>query len=236
MKRLLLLLLVGAVHVRAASAPDPFRAGNEQYGRGDFRAAIASYEEQVRTGEWSANLFYNLGNAYYRTDNLGRAILSYERALALLPGHPEAKANLQLARDQAQALEPALPPWQATMGGLSERNYAILAAVLFWAALLLLLWRSRGVLVALSALLFLGALVSAGALAVLQKQSAGRAVITGEKVEARVATADSAKGILALPAGSIVQILQQRGDWDYAVLPNGERGWIAANTAESIRL
>ena len=50
-------------------------------------------------------MFYNLGNAQYRAGDLGRAILNYERALALEPQHPEAEANLRLVRDKARALE-----------------------------------------------------------------------------------------------------------------------------------
>jgi len=51
------------------------------------------------------NLFYDLGNAYFRTGDFGHAILNYERALALERHHPEATANLQIARDEAHALE-----------------------------------------------------------------------------------------------------------------------------------
>ena len=50
-------------------------------------------------------MFYDLGNAYYRLGNFGKAILNYERALALEPRHPEAQANLRLASDEARALE-----------------------------------------------------------------------------------------------------------------------------------
>jgi len=63
------------------------------------------YEALVRGGQWSANLFYDLGNAYFRTGDFGHGILNYERALALERHHPEATANLQIARDEARALE-----------------------------------------------------------------------------------------------------------------------------------
>jgi len=60
-----------------------------------------SFERDKR----SANVFYDLGNAYFRTGDFGRAILNYQRALALERHHPEATANLQIARDEAHALE-----------------------------------------------------------------------------------------------------------------------------------
>ena len=82
-----------------------FTKANQEYAQGHFTEAISGYEALVRSGQWSANLFYDLGNAYFRTGDFGRAILNYERALALERHHPEATANLQIARDEAHALE-----------------------------------------------------------------------------------------------------------------------------------
>jgi hypothetical protein len=62
------------------------------------------------------------------------------------------------------------------------------------------------------------------------------AIVTDKGVEARVATADNANSVLALPPGSEIKILSKRGDWIYAALPNNLRGWISAKSAEPIRL
>ena len=64
----------------------------------------------------------------------------------------------------------------------------------------------------------------------------GVAVVVADNAEARVATADSAKSVLALPPGSEVVILQERGDWSYAALPNDQRGWISTKAVEKVRL
>ncbi|PYK72362.1 MAG: aerotolerance regulator BatD, partial [Verrucomicrobia bacterium] len=61
-------------------------------------------------------------------------------------------------------------------------------------------------------------------------------VVVADNAEARVATADSAKSVLALPPGSEVVILQERGDWSYAALPNDQRGWISTKAVEKVRL
>ena len=55
-------------------------------------------------------------------------------------------------------------------------------------------------------------------------------------VEARVATADNANAVLALPPGSQIKMLQQRGDWLYATLPNNLRGRIPSKSVEAVRL
>ena len=77
-----------------------FNKANADYAAGHFPDAIAGYESLVKSRQWNPVLFYDLGNAYFRTGDFGRAILNYERALALDPAQPEARANLQLARDQ----------------------------------------------------------------------------------------------------------------------------------------
>src|SRR5881628_3514737 len=88
-----------------AQADATFAKANAEFVAGNFAGAISGYESLVKQHQWNASPFYDLGNAYFRTGDLGRAILNYERALALDPAHPEARANLQLVRDQSRALE-----------------------------------------------------------------------------------------------------------------------------------
>ncbi|MBQ8154443.1 MAG: BatD family protein [Prevotella sp.] len=64
-----------------------------------YQQAIADYETLLKGGV-SADLYYNLGNAYYRTDNITKAILNYERALLLSPGDADTRFNLQMARSK----------------------------------------------------------------------------------------------------------------------------------------
>ncbi len=64
----------------------------------------------------------------------------------------------------------------------------------------------------------------------------GLAIVTGNDVQARLATADTANSVLALPPGSEIKILSTRGDWMYAALPNDLRGWIQTKNAEQVRL
>src|SRR6266571_6899824 len=98
--------LIFGMALSVFAQPDAeFAKANQAFAQGHFKEAIANYETLIRDGQWSANVFYDLGNAYFRTGDFGRAILNYERALALERHHPEATANLQIARDEARALE-----------------------------------------------------------------------------------------------------------------------------------
>ena len=109
-----------------------FAKANQEYAQGHFKEAIAGYEALVHAGQWNANLFYDLGNAYFRTRDFGRAILNYERALALDQHHPEATANLQIARDESRALELQPTRLERYLQFASINQYSIAAAVALW--------------------------------------------------------------------------------------------------------
>lgn len=222
---------------------DPFSNANAKYAAGNFKEAIAQYEELARAGETSAALFYNLGNAYYRADDLGRAILNYERALALEPHHPEAEANLRQVRDKARALELKRRPLDRLTSQITATQLSVTAAISFWLAAFALaaLFFARRRPAALTAVMIVSVLLLAGAIYSLYSLETGThgnalAIITAKSTDARLATADNAGTVLTLPPGSQVQILSTRGDWSYAALPNDLRGWIPAANAERVRL
>lgn len=228
----------------AFGQPDAqFAKANQEYAQGHFKQAIDGYEELIQSREWSANLFYDLGNAYFRVGDFGRAILNYERALALEPNHPETQANLRVARDEARALE-LQASWPERYSRFATVNqYTIAAAITFWlgafclAALILSRRRSaRVTAVSIFAWSIFALLVTT--VFWIDNGSKGRAlaIITGSGVEARLATADNANSVLTLPPGSEVKIASQRGDWVYATLPNNLRGWIPAKSVEAVRL
>src|SRR5205814_10438938 len=211
----------------SALAQTDFEKANQEYAQGRFKEAIAGYETLVRSGPLSTNLFYDLGNAYFRTGDFGRAILNYERALALEQHHPEAAANLQLARDEARALE--IQPGRAEryLHFASVNQYGITATVAFWIAVfcltaLIFARRRSAMLIFVSVCCLLALAISAFAIYTLDLGTKGQAlaIVTGKDVQARLATADTAKSVLALPPGSEIKILSTRGDWTYAALPN----------------
>ena len=226
-----------------AQSDADFAKANQEFAQGHFKEAISGYEALVRAGQWSANVFYDLGNAYFRTGDFGRAILNYERALALEPHHAEATANLQIARDEAHALE-LQPRWAERYLQFSSVNqYSITAAVCFWIAafcFLALIFRRRRAARVVALLLVMLVVFAGSIFAIwqLERGSKGSAlgIVTGKNVQARLATADTANSVLALPPGSEVKILSTRGDWVYAALPNNLRGWIPAKNAERVRL
>ena len=247
MRATVLILLAGiclATTLNAANeAEATFARANADYSAGKYANAINGYETLVKNGQWNASVFYDLGNACFRTGDLGRAILNYERALALDPAQPEARANLQLVRDRARALELGTTWAEQHLDFLTRDQYTWLAAIAFWGAVAIgmgLNFSKRRPVVWTFTLFLLG-LVAAGAAAAAYQLENGRggsdlAIVVNKNVTARLATAESAGAVLVLPPGSEIKILSTRGNWDYAALPNDQRGWIPNGSAERVRL
>lgn len=235
---ILFLVSAGALFADAAS---DFAAANREYAAGHFQAAGERYAALVRAGHWNPTLFYNLANAYYRRGDLARAILNYERVLALDPHQAEATANLRFVRDQARALELTAKWRERFLGSMSSNSHAWMVAIGFWVGVFALaafaFRRSTGKAIAIiAAFLLCGAALYALYTVETGNRGASFAIVTGKNINARLATADNAGSVLALPAGSEIKILSARGDWSYAALPNDLRGWIPSKGAELVRM
>jgi len=237
----ILAMWAGVASLAFAQASEQFVKANQEFAAGEFKAAIEDYESVVRAGQDAPNLFYNLGNAYFRTKDFGHAILNYERALALDPHHPEAQANLRIARDEAHALELAPSRWEQIFAFGTENQFVVAATLAFWAAIFLIAGYAFSRRRALLALFVVSMSIFAVALAASYELDRGKnggrlAIVTRDNTEARLATADNANRVLTLPAGSEIEIVSQRGEWIYATLPNDLRGWMPANSAEQVRM
>lgn len=233
---LLFFLLLGT-----AWADSDFEAGNRSYDEGNFLEARQHYEAQVARGEWTANLFYNLGNADQRLGALGLAMLNYERALVLRPGHPEARANLVYLREQSASM--VVPPnWRSRIFDLlTFDHWLALAVVAGWGTLFLILrpWLFRGkvtgaAVAGMACAAGLTALAGFGAWQTLGGLNA--AVVVVQEAQALAAPAERAPRTETLPVGSRVRVLNTQGEWHYCALPNGVTAWLPAKAIERIRI
>lgn len=225
-------------NARAAN-PANFDLANQSYDQGQYAEARLLYKNLVQAHNYSANLFYNLGNTEVRLGALGAAALAYERALALDPAHPEAKANLAFVRTETGAKIEDRTWLDSLFVTLDANNYTILLAAAAWLAAtcgaVVFMRAGRG-----SALWPLGTwtalAVCAYACAALwhfQKNDA-LAIVTAKRAAAHFAPADNSTLADNLPTGSQVRILSERGAWVYCELPNKARAWIAAGEIERV--
>lgn len=221
----------------AAGPAEDFAAANRSYADGDYSAARRSYERALTDGP-RVNVLYNLGDACFRQGETGRAILNYERALALQPRHPDATANLKLAREKSGAHMPDEPWWQRGFLWISPSVATALAVGGGWFFLLLggsIAWRGKGV-----ARIFacgIGVLLAAGYAAGVcwAMQERGHfAVVVVAKAEGRSEPAERSSVVETLPPGSRVRVISEQAGWTYGRLPGGQRGWLLSATVESL--
>ena len=100
-KKILTLLLI-SVATLEVSASSFAQQADSAYNKENYREAISLYLESLARDGQSATVYYNLGNAYFRNDNLGKAVISYERALRINPTDADARQNLDFVRSRIQ--------------------------------------------------------------------------------------------------------------------------------------
>ena len=219
--------------------------GNQAYLHGDYGAAIAAYQELRQQGVRSSDLFFNLGDAYFRSGALGPAIWSFEEALVQDPGNDDARFNLAAARKQVERLArgtdaaaeaPAQdrdPLWvrMVTALSVSAETWLFVAAYLgFFGLLFGRLWAGpdrRTVLGIAAAGLGVAALLT-GALLFgrVQLDRLSFAVVLPASVEVKDGADPSARTSFALHAGTRVRVVDADQDWVRVRLGNGLEGWL----------
>ena len=136
---LTLALILLTTRARAVTdATGAFEGANRLYEQGKFADAVAAYENLLPTDSASPTIHFNLGNAFFKSGQLGRAIASYRRAEQLAPRDPDVRANLQFVR--ARVAGPTAPPgrWQEWLGRFTVNEWTAPACVALWIFLLLL--------------------------------------------------------------------------------------------------
>ena len=194
----------------------------------------------------NAALETNIGNAALQAEHLGSAVLAYRRALALDPGHAQARENLGHARDLLPAWVPR--PREDALGdtfffwrrALAESTRNALAALLFFlAAALAAVWvRWRKAWARNLAVLPLLAWVALIGMPLLERSGAGpdAAVVTASEALVRAADSPGAPTRFAepLPGGSEVEIVEVRSDWARIRLADGRDGWVSQGRVERV--
>ncbi len=259
MRRALLVvaLLLGVAGVARAD-DDLFARANKDYIDRSYDAAIAKYEQLVKSGVRHPDLFYNLGNAYFRAaekgepNRLGPAILAFERALAMEPGFDDARYNLEVARDvvgarygQDKVKDAAADPvWIriATYLPLSTLAWVFFALdTVFFAVLIALRFLPTGLLRTglIVANVFVGitVLVSGAVLGaqVYYLETVRMSIVTADEVVMREGPDASRREGPKLHAGHRAQILREDHGWARIRLANQVEGWVPADSIEEIQ-
>jgi tetratricopeptide (TPR) repeat protein len=246
---LLLFILTGSCLGNASEPSRLMDQANTLYKDGKFEDAIAKYEQVVASGMEAPELYYNLGNAYYRSQKLPNAILWYERAWRLDPSDDEISFNLDLARSKTVDKISALPEFFVTawlrslISSFSPNQWAVAGMASFFLCLILTLiylfsarlWLKKFSF-ALACLILLVSIVSIF-FSFRQKsifESKNQAIIMAPVVSVKSSPAESGTDLFVLHEGTAVKVEDEVGEWLEVRIGDGNKGWMHAIDLERI--
>lgn len=248
MRRLYILLigLLAAGSLSAQNVDSLWIKANELYASGMYKEASEIYQNIINDGSESADLYYNLANAYYKQSMLGKAILYYERAHKLNSSDEDIAYNLGLARTQVLDKIDPLPTFFAAKAVQSVKNlftadgWGVFAIVFFAVGLLLifsayffthrLLFRRMCFWTGIVAVL----LCAVGIFIASNVENKHEAIIMTPVSTIKSSPDVSGKEIFILHEGTKVHVLDELSGWKKIKISNGNQGWIEADDIEQI--
>ena len=246
----LLLSLGASMNIQAKDLDSLWTAGVQAYTDGKFSDASAAWTSIEESGQKSAKLYYNLGNAWFKQGNYPKAILNYERALRLDPSYSDARYNLEFTSNFVQDKIEPVPEFilksvaRKVCYVMGSNAWAVIFLVLLAAALvmglLFLLGSSVGKRRAGFYCGIVLLLLSAGALSfsIWQKSDSVKtdtAIVMSPVSSVKSSpSSGSSKDLFVIHEGTKVTILDEVGTWRNISLADGRQGWITSNELEVI--
>ena len=246
----LLLSLGASMNIQAKDLDSLWTAGVQAYTDGKFSDASAAWTSIEESGQKSAKLYYNLGNAWFKQGNYPKAILNYERALRLDPSYSDARYNLEFTSNFVQDKIEPVPEFilksvaRKVCYVMGSNAWAVIFLVLLAAALvmglLFLLGSSVGKRRAGFYCGIVLLLLSAGALSfsIWQKSDSVKtdtAIVMSPVSSVKSSpSSGSSKDLFVIHEGTKVTILDEVGSWKNIALADGRQGWITSNELEVI--
>lgn len=246
----LLLSLGASMNIQAKDLDSLWTAGVQAYTDGKFSDASAAWTSIEESGQKSAKLYYNLGNAWFKQGNYPKAILNYERALRLDPSYSDARYNLEFTSNFVQDKIEPVPEFilksvaRKVCYVMGSNAWAVIFLVLLAAALvmglLFLLGSSVGKRRAGFYCGIVLLLLSAGALSfsIWQKSDSVKtdtAIVMSPVSSVKSSpSSGSSKDLFVIHEGTKVTILDEVGTWKNIALADGRQGWITSNELEVI--
>ena len=244
MKKILFLLLIVANVGHAQDTSDSFYSANDLYKNEKFEEAIQLYQKIETEGFISSELYYNLGNSYYKLNKVGPSVYYYEKSLKLNPLNEDVKNNLIFAKRLALDNIEELPK---TIFQKINKNYLQMLSYNQWAiiviifsvlgSLLFLLFyfastpSKKRFYFATSSISFMLLLTSFFITynQYLRSKNNKEAIVFAKKTEVRNAPTLNSEEVFTLHEGTKVFVLDGVDDWKKIRLADGKLGWIIAD-------
>ena len=219
------------------------------YSKGEYTKAAKFYETVLSSGQEAPEVYFNLGNAYYKSNNIALAILNYERAVKLEPDNEDFNFNLKLANQRIEdkideAPQMFLTQWKnAIVSLMTEKGWSQLCIALVFFSLALFALFIAAQQRALKQLGFFGGVV----LAILCVSTffiakhkynltinGKEAVITAPSITVTGSPSEKGTKLFIIHEGTKVKVTQEDTDWVEIKIANGNTGWIKGSQLERI--
>lgn len=225
-----------------------FDQANKAYNGGDYEQALDLYGNIVDSGMESAELYYNMGNTYYKMRQYPMSILYYEKALKLRPGDEDIRTNLEIANLAVVDKINVLPQsfigrwWGGLKSSLSADQWAWVSVITFAMFLVclftFLMARRTGVRKAgfFVGLLFALCLILSVWFAVDKYHELSRqdqAIVMTPTVTVKSSPSESSVDLFVLHEGTKVQIMDNTNGWNKIKIADGSIGWLQAETMKT---
>jgi tetratricopeptide (TPR) repeat protein len=235
----LTLLFASTIQAEDNSADNLFEQANIAYTRADYQQAINHYLTVIGKDGISAPLLYNLANSYAATDQVGRAVVNYERALRLSPGDADIQANLDQVRKDAGLYRDDKPLYERFAELLEADQWLMLSGAAF---LLLAITTLAANLVskispALIRLIIISSLlVSITTLppSIFRYRSWNDGVVMGQETRLLISPFSEASSTGTIKAGRLVSPGKTHGDFVLVRDETGRSGWLGRDSFELI--
>ncbi|MDC0478684.1 tetratricopeptide repeat protein [Flavobacteriaceae bacterium] len=253
MRKIMILFLVSFFHCFGALGQEKditFDNANAAYNAGQFEKAVMLYKQILESGQHSAELYFNLGNSYYRLNQVGESIFYFEKAKQLEPTDEDINVNIAFAQNMAIDAVEVLPKSQVTqlkdniIEFFSQEGWAYFIILLAWLFVLfwgLYLWnkipfikRTFFVTSLILAFLLIGSLF----IAVIKSANTSDTtygILFNEKMEVWAEPNSRAEVLFLLHEGTKVQMLDQLQEWQKIRIANGSEGWIKNAKVRSLK-
>jgi tetratricopeptide (TPR) repeat protein len=226
-----------------------FEKGNAYYAKAQYKEAAAAYQAIVDEGYQSAAVYFNMGNASYKTGDIPSALLYYEKAHKLAPGDDDINFNIRFANSKTTDKVDAVPEfflnrwWQAVMLSFSINALSVMsiAFILLGSAILAGYFFANSVTLKkfsfYASLLFFFLFVLTFFIAGRQTsyfENHRQAIIFSNSVNVKNGPIERSNTVFVIHDGTKVNVLDTSNDWMKIGLPNGNVGWIKVSDAKEI--
>jgi tetratricopeptide (TPR) repeat protein len=248
-KIFVLLLLIPILATSVTLMEENFNLGVTAFEQNEFVEALNFFFKVENEGVSSADLYYNIGNCYFRLDEVGRSILYYKKALKFQSNHEAARRNLRYAltftqdKQGIESEDVIRSFWAKTFDALSINLIAVLILIFFAAIILLICLmiirfrqREKTVPIFITTILtfFLIIFIILGVMKFRSFHNHDEAVLLTTSAIGYSGPSEEFTRVFTIHAGMIFEIERQEGNWSLIKLSNGLGGWLMSSNFERI--